>query len=88
MSMFSRWLQLHPVVDRLVEQWSALKHYFFEVLPAEKPVEYNRNDRVASIKASMRNPTLELDLHFLKNILPVMVKFEKLYQRQEPLIHK
>jgi hypothetical protein len=76
------------VVDRLLEQLPALNHYFLETLPTENPLEYRNNERVASIKAALRDPVLRIELHFLKNVLPLLNKFEKLYQRESVLIHK
>jgi hypothetical protein len=83
----TRWIQLLPVVDRLIEQWQALKRYFLEVLPLENAQEYRNNDRVASIKVGLRDPNVEMDIHFLKNILPILNKFQKVYQREDVLIH-
>lgn len=82
----TRWLQILPVVNRVLEQLPALKKYFLDVLPQQKPDEL-RNERVVELRASLREIALELDLCFLQAILPTLDQFEKAYQRDEPQIH-
>ena len=46
------------------------------------------SDRVIQIRASLQSEEAELDLLFLKAVLPVLEKFEKIFQQDKVMIHK
>jgi hypothetical protein len=81
-----RWVQLLPVVQRLQEQLPALKEYFFNVLPSSRPDDL-KTERVQCIRRLLQDETTTLHLNFLASTLPILDKFEKLYQQNEVRIH-
>jgi hypothetical protein len=82
----TRWLQLLPVVSRLIEQYPALEEYFLHVLPAEKGTEM-RNPKVKDIVSSLKQRAALIDLHFLKSVLPELDRLEKRFEKNAVMIH-
>lgn len=72
----TRWLSLLDSVNRVLEQWDALQHYFC--------VENNVN---SSIKSNLENPMCKLYCLFLSNILPVFNSLNLSLQQEAPLVH-
>lgn len=83
----TRWIQLLVVVSQLLEQLPALKEYFFNTVPRERKIDMT-NNRVIKICQAMKNPILEVELNFLKAVLPITEKFEKVFQKSSCEIHK
>lgn len=83
----TRWIQLLPVVVRLLEQLPALRNYFLQKLPLEKKVDMT-NPRVARIRSALQDPLLEIELNFLKAVLAITDKFEKYFQKSTSEIDK
>lgn len=81
----TRWLSVLPVVDRLVEQYEALKT-FFENLKTENP-HVAKQERTRKISKQLNDPVLYAKLCFLKASLPRLQKFEKLFQSNDTLVH-
>lgn len=76
----TRWLSLHQAVDRLLEQWDALKKYF-SVLEKQEKLR-----SVALISKDLNDPAVFLVLNFLKFILPTLTSLNLLFQRETPTI--
>ena len=76
----TRWLSLGLCVNRILEQYDALKHYFVLVC-TEDPT--HTNDR---IKASLFNDFTKAYLEFLAYQLKRFNDFNKLFQCERPLL--
>lgn len=86
----TRWLSLHQVVARLLEQYNALVLYFTD--------QANQNlDKAQFILARLRDPSIKLYYHFLDFVLPYFnalnlemqsenVKIHTLYQKIENVL--
>ncbi|XP_045110002.1 uncharacterized protein LOC123503942 [Portunus trituberculatus] len=76
----TRWLSLHQAVDRILEQWEALKLYFKNNIAEErlKSVEYILKD--------LNDPSVFLYLNFLNFILPSFSRLNLMFQRDGPTI--
>ncbi len=77
----TRWLSLHMVVSRLLEQYNALKLYFTSAVLDDKLVAAD------TILQRLSNPTTKLYLLFLDFVLPVFNKVNKLMQSESTQIH-
>ena len=76
----TRWLSLGLCVNRILEQYDALKHYFV-LVSTEDPT--HTNDR---IKASLFNKFTRAYLEFLAYQLERFNDFNKLFQCERPLL--
>lgn len=76
----TRWLSLFQAVERIVEQWDALKEYFASIEAQEKL------RAVTLILKDLNDPSMFLYLNFLKFILPTINKLNLLFQREGPTI--
>lgn len=70
----TRWLSLHRCVQRMLQQWPALKSYFSSHNDVERP------GRVARCASALNDPLLELIFHFLNFILPPLMEFNTTFQ--------
>lgn len=75
------WLSLLPVVNRLLEQFDALKLYFTGVSLEEN------NEKAREISEKLNNPLLKLYLQFLQYILPLFNDLNREFQSEKPKIH-
>ncbi|XP_064091606.1 uncharacterized protein LOC135205173 [Macrobrachium nipponense] len=77
----TRWLSLHAAVERVVEQWSALKLYFSKIEAQQrlKSIEF--------IVQNLRDPSVFLYLNFLNFILPKFSRLNLMFQQDAPTIH-
>lgn len=76
----TRWLSLVAVVDRLLEQWDALKLFFTDCW---------LNERLLSTELifnSLNDPFIHLYYLFLSWILPKFTNFNKLFQSEKVVI--
>lgn len=81
----TRWLNILPIVSRLVEQWLALKR-FFGSLGKNHP-DVIKQDRTKCIMQHLNDPNMFVKLCFLQAVLPQFERFEKLFQAQGSRIH-
>ncbi|XP_042884051.1 uncharacterized protein LOC122260719 isoform X1 [Penaeus japonicus] len=77
----TRWLSLSAAVDRILEQWNALKDYFFNLEEAEK------FPSVVFILKHLNDPSVFLYLNFLTFILAIFRRANQTFQRESPTIH-
>lgn len=78
----TRWLSLHMVVSRLLEQWDALNLYFTGAV---------LNDRIIAsdtILQRLNNPFIKMYLEFLDFALPIFNTLNLQMQSQSPQIHR
>lgn len=76
----TRWLSLHQAVERILEQWDALKQYFSHIESTEKL------RAVTLIVKDLGDPSVYMYLHFLKFILPTITHLNLLFQKETPTI--
>ncbi|CAG5029609.1 unnamed protein product [Parnassius apollo] len=76
----TRWLSLVVVVDRLLEQWDALKLFFTDCWLNERLVS------TELIFNSLNDPFMQLYYLFLSWILPKFTNFNKLFQSEKVVI--
>ena len=77
----TRWLSLEACVNRILEQYLALTHYF--TLTANEDPSHS-NDRIL---ASLRNRFVQAYLEFLSFQLSRFNGFNRLFQSERPLLH-
>lgn len=75
----TRWLFLHSCVNRVLEQFNALKLYF----QGELLIDH----KAKQIFEKLSNPCSELYLQFLDFVLPILTTLNILFQSQSPQIH-
>lgn len=77
----TRWLSVHMVVNRILEQYHALKLYFTDAV--------SEHDILAAenILAKLNDITTKIFLQFLDFILPVINNLNKEMQSETPKIH-
>ncbi|XP_064077740.1 uncharacterized protein LOC135195423 [Macrobrachium nipponense] len=77
----TRWLSLHQAVERVLEQWEALKQYFVSIEGVEKLRSINL------IVNDLNDPSIYAYFNFLNFILPFCNNFNLLFQRETPTIY-
>ena len=75
----TRWLSLEACVNRLIEQYEAILSYF-------RSTE-DRQAVVRRVRAVLEKPLTKAYLLFLSSPLPIINNFNKLMQRESPLVH-
>lgn len=77
----TRWLSVHMVVSRILEQYEPLKLFFTDAVAS--------NDVLAAenILTRLRDPVTKLFLQFLDFVLPVFNNLNKEMQSESPQIH-
>ncbi|KAJ8912516.1 hypothetical protein NQ315_015600 [Exocentrus adspersus] len=76
----TRWLSLLSVVNRIVEQWDALKLFFNS--------QWHEHKTLASehISIALNNPLIKLYYLFLQWVLPKIVQLNELFQSEKVII--
>ena len=77
----TQWLSLEQCIQRILEQWSALKLYF------EAAAQRDRLLSTQNILAAIKKPIVKLYYYFQSFILPKFTNFNKLLQSETPNIH-
>lgn len=77
----TRWLSLESVVNRLLEQWSALI-LFFQSEALESQVQ-----SAVHILNALNNPLFKMFFTFLGYILPIINKMNREFQSESVMIH-
>lgn len=77
----TRWLSLHMVVSRLLEQYDALKLYFTDAVLSERLLSCE------NILQRLTDPTTKLYLLFLDFVLPIFNSLNKQMQSEATQIH-
>lgn len=81
----TRWLQCLPVIERVLEQLDALKHFFESMV--RQPNTSCACERMHRIQKALENPLTECFLRFLATVLKPLGDFEKLFQKDGCIIH-
>ena len=76
----TRWLSLHKVVDRVLNQYAALSSYF------ESHDDVEKSGRVRNIHEFLKSPLTQLTMRFLHFVLQLLNEFNKLFQTDESQI--
>ncbi|KAJ0172078.1 hypothetical protein K1T71_012051 [Dendrolimus kikuchii] len=84
----TRWLSLLAVVERILEQWEALRLFFidFTTNPTHREKADVRN-RAVFILEKLNNPFYKLYFCFLEWSLPLFNKFNKEFQSEKVVVH-
>ncbi|KAH7949030.1 hypothetical protein HPB49_004235 [Dermacentor silvarum] len=77
----TRWLALFNCVNRLLEQWTALEHFFLAARVEDKLLSADR------CLEAMRNPYNKAYLFFLRFSLKSITVFNALFQSEKVLVH-
>ena len=83
----SRWIEVGPVIERVVEQWNTIKEYFLSYLPTvDKKLE--SNEKYVRIKDFICDKSTLVKFHFILFIYRTIFKKELVwFQQEQPLIH-
>ncbi|KAK3933093.1 LOW QUALITY PROTEIN: Protein FAM200B [Frankliniella fusca] len=79
----ARWLVMHSCVVRLLENLSALEHFFLSCAH-----EDNRDRDAPALYEEMRNPYFKAGLLFLKYSLEYFKRMNALFQSAKVLVHR
>lgn len=79
----NRWLSFQDSLERVVEQYTALKAYFHTDVDA-RPTSSALQKRLATALADKK---MLAKMLFLRNTAELFAGFQALFQKQEPLIH-
>lgn len=77
----TRWLSTQAAVDRVLEQWTALQHYFLLLNFEEK-----RENNIVTIVGEL-NDVNKCYLLFLSYFLQIVNKINKIFQYEKTMIH-
>ena len=81
-----RFLSIYPIVERAIEQISAINKFFLHEIPHNHP-KVAKQARVIRISVALKSKYTLVTLHFIFHSLEIFQKYEKLFQRAEPVIH-
>lgn len=79
----TRWLSTENVINRILEQWSALRLYFTDLVSMKK----DPSNTVLSILQAMNNKYMEAQLQFMSFQLKRLNAFNTLFQSEAPVLH-
>ena len=79
----TRWLSLESCVNRILEQWEALRLYFIAFVANGKDPSYTTE----SISNALNNKFVLAQLEFLSAQLRRLNEFNTMFQSSEPLLH-
>lgn len=85
--VITRWIEVGPVVERVIEQWSLLSEYFLVYLPqVDKKIVVN--DRWKRIKSHLEHKQTLVRFHFILYVYKsTFSKPLTWLQQQKPLVH-
>lgn len=79
-----RWLSFHNCVNRILEQWEPLKLFFQGQYLADK----KQNVSTEFLYNCFNDDFLKLYFYFLDFILPIINKFNIIFQGEYPVVHR
>ncbi|PAA75497.1 hypothetical protein BOX15_Mlig029859g2 [Macrostomum lignano] len=79
----TRWVQLLPVVNRLIEQYDSLEEFFVK----NPSLIEQKTKKTKEIAEHLKSTHTLLNLQFLAAVLPHLDQFEKAFQTEEPCVH-
>lgn len=77
----TRWLSLHQVVSRILEQWNALRLFFIDA------VVHDNLESTEILLKKLHDPEIKIYLEFLDYILPFFNELNREMQSEHPKIH-
>jgi hypothetical protein len=83
----TRWIEIAPVIERVVEQWNIINEYFLAYLPTiDKKIELN--ERYNRIKTLVNDKSTLVKFHFILFIYRTVFKKHLVwFQQEQPLVH-
>lgn len=78
----TRWLSLKSCIDRVLEQFQALKHYFISIAASD------RSKTVDDMLNTMNNTFTRIYLEFMSYVLGLTNDFNLMFQKESPLLYK
>ncbi|CAF2854754.1 unnamed protein product [Rotaria sp. Silwood2] len=83
----TRWIEVGPVIERIIDQWNIIKEYFLTYLPTiDKKIE--SNDKYVRIKNFITDKSTLAKFHFILFLYQTVFKRELVWlQQEQPLIH-
>lgn len=83
----SRWVEVGPVIERIIGQWNTITEYFLTYLPTtDKKIE--SNDKYVRIKNFITDKSTLVKLNFILFLYQTIFQRELVWLQQEkPLIH-
>ncbi|CAF1660527.1 unnamed protein product, partial [Adineta ricciae] len=83
----TRWLDIGPILERVIDQWTNLIVYFSEFIPNKDQISM-KNQRYLQITAALQSKSLLIRLHFLVFLHNhVYQQILVWLQQTQPLIH-
>ncbi len=85
--VLTRWIEIGPVIERLVEQWNTIEEYFLVYLPTtDKKIE--KNEKYQKIKHFINDKLTLVKFHFILFIYKtIFKKYLVWFQQEQSLIH-
>ncbi|CAF1602250.1 unnamed protein product [Rotaria sp. Silwood1] len=83
----TRWIEVGPVIERIIDQWNIIKEYFLTYLPTiDKKIE--SNDKYVRIKNFITDKSTLAKFHFILFLYQTIFKRELFWlQQEQPLVH-
>jgi hypothetical protein len=83
----TRWIEVGPVIERIVEQWNTIKEYFLTYLPTiDKKIELN--DKYVRIKSFITDKSTLAKFHFILFLYQTIFKKVLVwFQQEQTLVH-
>jgi hypothetical protein len=83
----SRWIEIGPIIERVVEQWNIIKEYFF-CISSNSRQEIELNDKYTRIKNFINDKSALVKFHFILFIYRAIFKKVLVwFQQEQPLVH-
>ena len=83
----TRWIEIGPVIERIVDIWNIIKEYFLIYLPTNDK-RINSNEKYNRIKDTINDNLTLVKLHFILFIYQTLFKKELVwFQQEQPLVH-
>ena len=75
-------ISIHMCVTRIIEQWEPLSLYFTHAAQTDRLLA------TENIAQALHNPIFRMYFEFLGYALPNFTEFNRLYQSEEPNLHR
>ena len=83
----TRWIEIGPVIERVIQQWNVINEYFLAYLPTvDKKIELN--NKYNRIKNLINEKSTLVKFHFILFIYRTIFKKALVWlQQEQPLVH-